>query len=61
MTVQPWEPVSFQYVNEGGMPGIIVWPWDHRSEANILRILRDGFSAAVTLANGQKIIVRAKR
>lgn len=65
MTVQPWEPVSLRYIeNEiDPMDFPIDWSWgedDFRWLAT-----KEGCSewlpALVFLANGQKIIVRAKR
>lgn len=60
MTVQPWEPVSHKIELEGGF---LSSPWDG-GPSEIYRhcFYRPPVSALhVTLANGQKIIVRAKR
>lgn len=58
--VKPWEPVRHQYGWNDGFMGRD-WLWDREAHEDISSALRNkdiGF-IAITLVNGQRIIVRA--
>ena len=52
------EPVSYRWIRIDGvrMKEPIVWPWDETRD----EFIEIGDVAEITLANGQRIIVRAK-
>lgn len=61
MTVQPWEPVSHQWEVRGTLRSVFGSVWKDRRICERAHDVDDSLSLHVTLANGQKIIVRAKR
>lgn len=67
MTVQPWEPVSGWFVpaNRDPVSYDAHHSWDYYPGYDRMiersSSLAKGGSCRITLANGQKIIVRAKR
>lgn len=65
MDVNPWEPVSGWYVCAGRdalyhqPDGFWQFSCDHYDQVVNSRTVKDGGACRVTLANGQRIIVRA--
>lgn len=53
------EPVSYRWIRIDGVriKEPIVWPWDENRD----EFIEIGDVAEITLANGQRIIVRAKK